>query len=81
MVSYHILDERGREVVYDGLRTAFTSPLIPQETRKIKLNVDLSGLKLPGNYVLIVTLVQESQFWFDDYNPDAVFPIKFSLLA
>lgn len=81
MVSYHILDERGREVVYDGLRTAFTSPLIPQETCRIKLNVDLSGLKTPGNYVLIVTLVQESQFWFDDYNPDAVFPIKFSLLV
>ena len=78
-LSYHILSDDGRELIYDGLRTPISTPLMPDETQEIALNIDLSSLKLNNNYLLQVSLVQESQFWFEAYNKNVLLTVPFKL--
>jgi cyclopropane fatty-acyl-phospholipid synthase-like methyltransferase len=62
-LAYHWLDENGEYIVYDGIRTAIHYPLFQGESRHFFMNV--VAPKTSGNYVLQVTLVQESCFWFE----------------
>lgn len=67
-ISYHWFKETEKElVVFDGLRTTIPVPIQPEESRKIDARV-LSPAA-PGDYRLIVSLVQEGQFWFDEISP------------
>jgi len=63
-LSYHWQNEHGRQVVFDGERTALPRDVYPGDT----LDVDMK-LKAPrrnGDYVLRVTLVQEGVAWFEE---------------
>ena len=67
-VSYHWLDENGKTVVFDGIRTPLIPPLPPMGVRDI--SVEIITPQDEGAYTLQVTLVQEFQFWFEDLLPD-----------
>ncbi len=63
-VAYHWLDPRSRSViVFDGNRTELSAP-VRSRGRHLQ-NVRVLAPEQPGSYMLLLTLVQELQFWFD----------------
>lgn len=64
-ISYHVRDELGNDVHYDGKRGTFDLPLFPGEESEVALNV-YTELE-PGNYIAEITLVQEDVMWWDDF--------------
>lgn len=67
-ISYHWLDENGKIVVFDGIRTPLTPPLPPMGVRDVPVGI-ITPLD-EGAYTLQITLVQEFQFWFEDSLPN-----------
>lgn len=67
-ISYHWLDENGKIVVFDGIRTPLMPPLPPMGVRDV--SVEILAPQDEGTYTLQVTLVQEFQFWFEDLSPN-----------
>lgn len=62
-LSYHIEDEdTGTVMVFDGLRTGLSKDVVPGDGEKVKLRI-LSP-DTPGNYVILVDLVEELITWF-----------------
>jgi hypothetical protein len=62
--SYHWIDTEGKVIVYDGERTLLPEYLAPQKSTQ--LNAVIKSPSYPGNYNLILTMVQEYTAWFDD---------------
>ncbi len=63
-LSYHWLDARtGRCHVFDGERTLLTVPVRPRSRHSQEVRV--SAPREQGQYKLVLTIVQEYQFWFD----------------
>jgi MFS family permease len=61
-LSYHWLSIDTEEVViYDGLRTPFTTPVEPGEKVTVPARVRAPGY--PGTYVLVWDIVQEQRTW------------------
>jgi 2-polyprenyl-3-methyl-5-hydroxy-6-metoxy-1,4-benzoquinol methylase len=67
-LSYHWRDSTGGLAVHDGMRTTFTTPLLPGDSRRVE--VDVVAPAEPGCYELQLTLVQEGKFWFEEQQPD-----------
>lgn len=63
-LSYHWYSSRKKSVVFDGERTELPSEGLGPDA---SVNVDMHILapKLPGNYLLEITLVQEYFNWFE----------------
>jgi hypothetical protein len=65
-LSYHWM--RGEEaIVFDGLRTRLATAVEPGESRSVLQQV--MAPSEPGTYDLVLTLVQEGQFWLDHHFP------------
>jgi UDP-3-O-[3-hydroxymyristoyl] glucosamine N-acyltransferase len=63
-LAYHWLEAgTGRCLVFDGERTSLTVPVRPRSRHSQSMRVLAPGA--PGQYVLVLTMVQEFQFWFD----------------
>lgn len=63
-LSYHWLNARTRRyLVFNGERTALTVPVRPR-SRHVQ-EVRVLAPREPGEYVLVLTMVQEGRFWFD----------------
>jgi hypothetical protein len=61
-LSYHWLSVDTEEVViYDGLRTPFTTPVEPGEAATVRARVRAPGY--PGTYLLVWDIVQEHRTW------------------
>jgi len=67
-LTYHWLDKDGKYTIFDGIRTVIRYPLLPGESRYF--SIDVVSPKTPGDYVLMVTLVQETCFWFENVVQD-----------
>ena len=64
-LSYHWLETHTRRpVVLDGERTHLSERIRPRSRHR--QNVRVLVPKEPGRYVLVLTMVQERQFWFDE---------------
>jgi hypothetical protein len=69
-LSYHWLSIDTEEVViYDGLRTPFTTPVEPGEKVTVPARVRAPGY--PGTYLLVWDIVQEQRTWL---SIEGVFP-------
>lgn len=69
-LAYHWLDERGRTVVYDGLRTELPRDLAPGERTTISMTV--LPPRAPGSYALVIDLVREHVTWFSERGSQAL---------
>ncbi|MCC6262655.1 MAG: glycosyltransferase [Bryobacterales bacterium] len=79
-VAYHWVAPRSRSViVYDGGRTELSAPVRPR-TRHSQ-NARVLAPKRPGRYVLLLTLVQEFQFWFDAERNGTAFKMEVMVRA
>ena len=67
-VAYHWKNEKSEMLVFDGLRSVISPKFLPGEEREMLINV-LTPSE-PGKYVLGISLVQESCFWFEEIRPD-----------
>lgn len=64
-LSYHWKDKSSdKYVVYDGIRTELTLPILPYCRQEVAISVVAPSR--PGDYLLEVTMLQEQQFWFED---------------
>lgn len=69
-LSYHWLSIDTEDVVvYDGVRTPFTSPVEPGEDVTVQARVHAPGY--PGTYLLVWDIVQEGRTWL---SLEGVFP-------
>jgi hypothetical protein len=64
-ISYHWLRKNGDVEVCDGIRTPILIPLMPNETRDF--TIDILTPPTEGVYKLQITLVQEHNFWFEQF--------------
>lgn len=68
-VTYHWFDKSGGQVVWDGIRTKLPRDLPPKDSIiGANLTIDLSvhAPSQPGQYFLMIDLVQEGVQWFAD---------------
>lgn len=71
-LSYHWLSIDTEDVViYDGLRTAFTTPVEPGEEVTVQARIRAPGY--PGTYLLVWDIVQETRTWL---SLEGVFPAR-----
>jgi hypothetical protein len=68
-VSYHWIREDGALEIFDGLRTGLGDMVEPGERRAVAVRVLVPSVK--GRFDLVVTLVQEGQFWLEAHAPAA----------
>lgn len=66
-LSYRWLDFDGHQLDIDSHRGHFEAPLAPGGSATVHTHVHLP--EAPGNYHLILTLLQENFAWFDDLDP------------
>jgi UDP-3-O-[3-hydroxymyristoyl] glucosamine N-acyltransferase len=67
-MAYHWLESgTGRCIVFEGERTLLSPPVRPRS--RLRLCARVVAPKEPGQYVLVLTLVQEGRFWFDQIHP------------
>ena len=64
-ISYHWLRRNGEVEVSDGIRTSILIPLMPNEKRDF--TIDILTPSTAGEYVLQITLVQERNYWFEQF--------------
>ena len=69
-LSYHWIDRSGKIVVFDGERTSLPKDLKAGES--VKVQAKIKSPDQPGDYVLRMTMVQESVAWFDDRGAKAL---------
>ena len=69
-LGYHWLTPAGEVVAWDGERTGFHRPLMPGESRVIK--VFLQAPDRAGEYLLQWDVVQEGVFWVSEVDPTPV---------
>lgn len=73
--SYHWLDAGSREcIVFDGERTALSAPIRARSRHSQSL--DVLPPREAGRYVLVLTLVQEDQFWFNAISPPVAIEVS-----
>lgn len=87
-ISYHWINLHEDYSLYDGIRTSLTSCenvdlgghrvpqylfLLPDENKNYSMN--FLAPEIPGSYKLSITLVQETQFWFDAVSETSVLEI------
>ena len=63
MFSYHWLDDFGKILLFEGMRTPFGRPVRPGETATRRVRAAPAPEKAA---VLRVTIVQEGVAWFDN---------------
>ena len=63
-LAYHWLDNTGKVVVYDGLRTELPYDLAPGEA--VTLNAKIQAPAQEGDFMLRLSMVQEGVAWFED---------------
>ena len=64
-IAYHWKKKGGEFETYDGVRTPIRIPLLPSQKSEYKM--DILGPAHTGSYVLEITMVQEHNFWFEQY--------------
>jgi hypothetical protein len=62
--AYRWLDNQGKMMVADGLRSSLPFEVAPGE--RVAVNVTIQAPTQPGRYRLLLTMVQESVAWFSD---------------
>ncbi len=73
-IAYHWKDMKDNLIVYDGLRSTLAVPLEPMENQMIEMKI--MPPQEPGEYILEVTMVQESCFWFEDMIPGLPYKVE-----
>lgn len=66
-LSYRWLDGAGARMPIEGRRTGFAEPVPPEGSARVAVAVELPPE--PGEYTLVLTLVQEHFAWLDDIDP------------
>ena len=69
-LSYHWLDERWNEIVWDGLRTELGREVPPGE--RVRVEAALRGPLPPGRYRLAIDLVDEGRLWLAEVGNEAL---------
>lgn len=63
-ISYHIKTTDGKILLYDGVRTALSETILPNESLEAVCKIDFSNYLLPkGTYLVEVELLQEGITW------------------
>lgn len=65
-ISYRVIDKNGLVIVNDGLRTRIDPPLQPRAKGIYPLRVQ----SIDKSSMYMISLVQETQFWFMDLDPN-----------
>jgi FkbM family methyltransferase len=73
-LAYRVLDPSGARVVAEGHRSTFAAPLAPGGSATIDATVQLPPT--PGDYRVVVTLVQEAFAWLDELNPQCAAEVR-----
>lgn len=61
-ISYHLKDEKGQTIEYDGLRTNLNQDVYPGESVNINANINVPKTK--GIYYVEWDIVEENVMWF-----------------
>ena len=64
-LSYHWQNELGESIIFEGLRSPFSSLGLPSN-QSLKANMQLTAPLEIGKYHLILTLVKENVCWFEE---------------
>lgn len=76
--SFHWYKITGERFVWDSLRTPLPSDIKPDDYIKMKLNI--LAPSTPGEYDLVVDLVQEKVLWFESSPASKPLKIRYKVL-
>jgi len=66
-LSYHWLKKSNSERLVDGIRTPIKEELLPKKTTSVRMKILPPGKS--GDYVLVISLMQEGCSWFYEVDP------------
>jgi hypothetical protein len=78
-LSYHWLDEGGKTLVKDGLRTPIPLPVRPGG--RVNVRQKVAAPETPGRYLLELDPVFETVAWFSEKNGGKTFRVPIEVLA
>jgi len=65
-LAYHILDDNGNIVVFDGIRTPVYDFIGNRQEKHLQMKLQIpNSLDRAKSYTIVITLVAEGCFWFD----------------
>ncbi|HUQ41835.1 MAG TPA: SpoIID/LytB domain-containing protein [Candidatus Limnocylindrales bacterium] len=74
-LSYHLYDEKGAVVAWDGVRTDLAADVAPGATQTIAMRVAVPGLT--GTYTVAPDLIRDGVAWFSSgESPAGSFPLR-----
>lgn len=71
-ISYHIKDNDGNILLFDGVRTALKAPLNSGDTTETQLKIKSDIFDSPGNYIISIDLVIEGVSWYEEKGMKAL---------
>ena len=71
-ISYHITDQNGNMLLFDGDRTELAGPLEAGETAEMQIEIIDDIFNTPGNYVINFDLVIEGVSWYGEQGMKAL---------
>ena len=77
-ISYHWMDKEEHYMKFGLERTSIKIPLEPSEKQEFTLHIKAPDI--PGCYILQITLVQESNFWFEHLLKNLPFSIDVEVI-
>jgi hypothetical protein len=73
-LSYRIYDEESKTMVYEGERIPVPYAVKPED--RVELNLTITAPEKPGQYIVVIDMVQEGVAWFEDRGSE---PLKIKL--
>jgi 2-polyprenyl-3-methyl-5-hydroxy-6-metoxy-1,4-benzoquinol methylase len=73
-IAYHWTDLDGNLIVFDGIRSLIMPSIEPLENRVVE--IEIIPPHEPGVYILEISLVQESCFWFEEVIDELPYRLK-----
>jgi len=64
-VSYRWIDMNGKIIVADGIRTDLLGGVLLEDVSTVQ-SINITAPSQVGNYILLITLVQDGVAWFDE---------------
>lgn len=65
-ISYHIKDDTGNILLFDGARSSLKEPLNAGDTAELQLEIINDIFDIPGNYIISIDLVIEGVSWYGE---------------
>lgn len=81
-ISYHIVDDKNRVIIFDGIRTPLKNILKQNMCENTEVSIEIpSNLNINKKYKIQITMVIEGYFWVENLASDFMKEIELDIIV